>query len=121
MMHAPMKDKNGKTRTDRPDLADTKKLYQWAFSSFKLQPGADVKEPVAQIKVKCSFGKDKVNLLPEKELSVLLPSEVNASSIIKTPNIPKELTAPVKKGQVVGTATLTLANEKIGEINLIAE
>ena len=35
-------------------------------------------------------------------------------------NIPVDVEAPVEKGQVIGTVTFTLGDEKIGEYNLTA-
>jgi len=50
----------------------------------------------------------------------MLPTNVSANSVIITKNIPDVVTAPVKKGQVIGTATLSYANQKLTTVNLVA-
>src|SRR5699024_11060533 len=36
------------------------------------------------------------------------------------PNLPESIDAPVKKGDVLGTADLMLSGEKIGQVDLVA-
>jgi D-alanyl-D-alanine carboxypeptidase (penicillin-binding protein 5/6) len=37
-----------------------------------------------------------------------------------TPNVPASVDAPVQKGQVIGTATLTYAKQKLATVRLVA-
>ena len=54
---------------------------------------------------------------------MLLPKDIEISSIIATPNedVPESVVAPVTKGQVLGSATLSYANQELGTIQLIAD
>ena len=49
-----------------------------------------------------------------------MPEGVSADSIQLIKNLPESIKAPVKKGDIVGTITLKLANEELATVNLVA-
>jgi D-alanyl-D-alanine carboxypeptidase (penicillin-binding protein 5/6) len=49
-----------------------------------------------------------------------MPNDVSIDSIDKVYDIPDSVEAPVKEGQKLGTLTLSYANQKIAEIDLLA-
>ena len=106
------------------EMVDTKKLYEWAFDTLELKPLiSNLETPVAEINLELAWQKDTLLLLPEKNLSALLPVDIQNSSIICTPNddVPRSIKAPVKKGDVIGTATVSYANKVLGTVNLVAK
>lgn len=117
---APSVDANGKQIKTRGELVDTKKLYQWAFKNLELKNILNSEESIGEVKLKDAWNKDKLLLVAEKDYSAMLPMNVSASSVIVTKNVPDAVTAPVKKGQVIGTATLSYANQKLTTVNLVA-
>ena len=44
----------------------------------------------------------------------------DSSSIILTKHVPEEIEAPVKKGQKIGTATLSYAGQNLATVDLVA-
>nr|WP_319487439.1 D-alanyl-D-alanine carboxypeptidase family protein [uncultured Caproiciproducens sp.] len=117
---APSIDANGNQIKTRGEMVDTKKLYQWAFKNLQLKSILNSNESIGEVKLKDAWNKDKLLLVAEKNYSAMLPMNVSASSVIITKNIPDVVTAPVKKGQVIGTATLSYANQKLTTVNIVA-
>ena len=68
-------------------------------------------------------GTDTLSLVPEKETSALVPSKVTPASVlfeIVEGSVPKNIVAPVKKGDVLGKAKVYYAGQELAEINLVA-
>jgi D-alanyl-D-alanine carboxypeptidase (penicillin-binding protein 5/6) len=59
-------------------------------------------------------------LSPAKDLNSLIPSDIDPSSIQRIVDIPKQINAPVKKGDVIGTLKLKLADKQFETVNLVA-
>lgn len=121
VLGAPTKDQNGNKYADNLSFIDTKTMYEWAFSFFKFKPVVELNEVIANVKVNLSADKDTIHLVPEKALNALIPGDIAASTVEITPSVPSEITAPVKKGDIIGTATVTLYGSEIGKINLVAQ
>ena len=115
-LEAPLDQVDGKYR----NFVDHQFLYNWAFDELKVTKILESETSIAEIKVTLSEDKDYVLLYPEKDFSFLLPEGVSADSIQTIKNLPESIKAPVKKGDVVGSMTLKLANEELATVNLIA-
>jgi hypothetical protein len=63
---------------------------------------------------------DEVGVSPEKTFISMIPKTADASSIVVDYTLPAEIEAPVKKGQVVGSAVVKIAGQPLGEIKLAA-
>jgi len=113
-------DSKGNSIKTHGEMIDTKKLYQWAFDNFQIKSVVDSGATVGEVKLDYAWNKDKLLLVAEKGYSTILPKDVAATSVIVTPKLPKSVKAPVKKGDVVGTATLSYANQNLATINLVA-
>ncbi len=120
---APDQNSDGTTVETNGAMLDTKKLYQWAFENLEIKPIVNMDVPVTEIGLELAWQRDTLKLMPESNLSVLLPKDIEISSIIATPNedVPESVVAPVTKGQVLGSATLSYANQELGTIQLIAD
>eukprot|EP00826_Nyctotherus_ovalis_P048909 TRINITY_DN5820_c0_g1_i2.p1 TRINITY_DN5820_c0_g1~~TRINITY_DN5820_c0_g1_i2.p1 ORF type:complete len:397 (+),score=-60.41 TRINITY_DN5820_c0_g1_i2:144-1334(+) len=121
-MGAKDKDASGVRYKENKAMLDTRSLYRWALSTFQLKQIITANYPVTEVKVDLAWGKDSVLLTPEKDVSFMLPKDVNVSSItINNLQIPDTISAPITKGQVVGTATLSYANQNLTTINLVSD
>jgi D-alanyl-D-alanine carboxypeptidase (penicillin-binding protein 5/6) len=102
-------------------MIDSKNLYRWAFKNLELKTIAGKEQPVTEVKINMAWQKDSMLLVPEKDVAFLLPKTVNAKSVsFSDIDVPKSINAPVKKGDVVGTATITYANQELTKVNLVA-
>lgn len=118
-MGAPYRNAQGKMNSNGAFL-DTKALYKWAFENLRIKSIVKEDEPVAQVKLSLAWDKDVLLLKPETGFSALVPKEADASSVQLVPKLPESYNAPVKAGDIVGTADLKLAGEVIGNINLVS-
>lgn len=119
VMNCPNKDANG--NKVRNDFKDTKALYEWAFSTFEYKSVTTVGKPVGEVKVELSSDTDYVNVVPKEDFLYMLPKTANESTLnVEVKLISDTVDAPVKKGQVMGTATYYYADEKIGEVQVVA-
>ena len=102
-------------------FTESKELYRWAFNNFEFKTVADVTTPVAEIAVEKSFDTDFVSLYVEKSFTSVLPKDANDSTISIVPKPTADtVNAPIKKGQVLGTADIIYAEKVIGTVNLVA-
>ncbi len=117
---APSVDANGKTITEHEEMRDSKKLYQWAFSELELKSIISSDETVTDIPLAYAWDQDSLLLTAEKSFSTILPADVSVNSILVEYNLPEKVEAPIKKGDVIGTATYTYANQELTTVNLVA-
>ena len=106
---------------EKNHFTESKELYRWAFNNFEFKRVADTANPVAEIGVELSLDTDFVSLYVEESFISILPKDADDStiSIVPTP-ISETVDAPVKKGQVLGTADIIYAEQIIGTVNLVA-
>ncbi len=119
-MNAPMKYQNGDAIADNLSFVDAKQLYKWAFSKWSVQPIVNPTTPEGEVKVRLATEKDVVQVFPEKEIQKLLRNDIDISSLQKIKNLNESVDAPVKKGDVLGTMEIKLADEVLTTVNLVA-
>jgi D-alanyl-D-alanine carboxypeptidase (penicillin-binding protein 5/6) len=105
----------------RTEFVTAKEMFRWAFNNFEFKSVLDISTPVAEMPVRLSSDYDYVSLYPEKQLTSILPREADNSTVIIKPTLNAEsVNAPVKKGEVMGTAKVIYAEQVLGEVNLVA-
>ena len=107
----------GESSNDR--FGGAKKLLDYGFANYNyssIDAGLEEKPKIQVLK-----GTQKtVEILPQGTLNVLLPKTASGNIERKTV-LSENVTAPVKKGDVLGTVTVTLNGEQLGEIALVAK
>lgn len=106
---------------DHPASYETGLLMDWVFENFAIQPAMKTGEPLAEVKVRYSTDADTVMLFPADDMMTILPKNTDESVTQKTFQLPEYVTAPVKKGDVIGTVTLSLSGQTIGVVELTAD
>ena len=106
---------------EKKHFTESADLYRWAFNNFEFKKVADTSNPIAEIQVDLSLDTDFVSLYVEKGFTSVLPKNADDStiSIVAKPTSEK-VDAPIKKGQVLGTADIIYAEKVIGTVNLIS-
>lgn len=106
----------GESSNDRFNGA--KKLLDYGFANYNYSSiEAQLEENTELTVIK---GTEKtVGIKPQGTLNVLLPKSASGKIERKTV-LSENVTAPVKKGEVLGTVTVTLDGEQLGEIPLVA-
>ena len=107
----------GESSNDR--FGGAKKLLDYGFANYNyssIDAGLEGK-----LKMEVLKGTQKtVEVSPQSTLNVLLPKSASGKIERKTV-LSENVTAPVKKGDVLGTVTVTLDGEQLGEIPLVAK
>lgn len=102
-------------------FTESANLYRWAFNNFSYKEIANSKEPVCEMPIELSFETDFVPLHFKEPLSRILPNEADDSTIVIKPKLnSKKCEAPIKKGQVLGSAEVYYAEKLIGTVDLVA-
>ena len=104
----------------RPALLETGTIMDWVFNTYTIAPALDTTQPITEVRVTYSTQADTVMLYPADNMMTLLPREGGSALTEQIFNVPDELGAPIKQGDIVGTVTLTIQGETIGTADLIA-
>ena len=105
----------------RYEFVESAELYRWAFNDFSFKEVANSTDPVCEMPVELSLDTDFVSLYFEKPFVTVLPNEADDSTIVVKTHLKSEsVEAPVKKGEVLGTADVIYAEQVIGTVNLVA-
>ena len=104
----------------RPALVETATIMDWVFDTYTSAPALDTTQPITEVRVAYSTQADTIMLYPADNMMTLLPREGGAALTEQVFNVPDQLPAPIKQGDIVGTVTLTIEGETIGTADLIA-
>lgn len=97
-----------------------KELFDWAFNNLSLKEVVSANSVMAEVTLEQAWNKDALTLVPETSFTTLLPTSVTGTAVMKKFDLPESVTAPVRKGDVVGTVTLAFAGDELGTVNLVA-
>ena len=105
----------------RYEFEDSRKLYEWAFNDFEYKALVTKDQIVGEATVNLSFDTDYVSYVPSKDFSAIIPKNADSSTIQFKVNLSKKsFDAPIKAGQKLGTADIMFANEKMGQVDIVA-
>lgn len=108
-------------KSNRQEFLGSADLYRWAFKNFSFKEIATSNEPVCEMPVENSLKTDFVSLYFKEPFISVLPNSANDSTIVIKPHLNGESAkAPIKKGDVLGTAEVIYAEKTIGEVELIS-
>mgnify|MGYP001853581797 FL=1 len=101
-------------------MLDAATLFRWAFLNLGKMTIAAQGDVLADVPLEYAWQKDTLQLVAGENVSVMLPTSVDSSSIIVSTQVPDSVKAPVEKGEQVGTATMSYAGEVIATVPLVA-
>ena len=105
---------------DYLNFEDTISLYDWGFTDFSYRNVVDTTSPVYELDVELAQDHAKAVLYPQQSLRLLLPRDTTDDDVVLDINIfNTELTAPVKAGEILGEAVVSVRGEIYGKVNLI--
>lgn len=99
-------------------FSEAKALLEYGFSNCKLYSD-ETKKRIPQIDV-INGQQKKLSLLPKSNFSFVETKGRSLSEVKTLLDVPKELPAPIKKGQCIGSISYFIGEEKIGSIDLYA-
>ncbi len=102
--------------------SDVKNLLAWASYNFAERKILDKSKILCEIPVKAGDNVSHVLVVPEKSVYAFLDVDADLSAITLSEQLDKlSLTAPVSKGEVIGSVTIVLDGEPIGYADLVAK
>lgn len=105
----------------RYEFKDSSNLYRWAFTNFQYCTLVTTDQIIGEIPLELAADQDYLQLYPAEEFSAIMPNDLDESSIITSVVQKSEsVDAPVKKGDVMGYATIIYAGEEIGRVDVVA-
>lgn len=117
LLHAPYEEGKSEEYGTMTDAAD---LFRWALTSLELSTVATASTPVCEEKVNLAWGKDSVLLVPESNLSAIVPKEMKNNNITIETDVPESVDAPLKTDTVVGKATIYYTPDNSTEKQVVA-
>lgn len=111
---------DGYARGVHEEMMDCRTLFRWAFTNLAKKTVASQGDVLSSVKLEYAYQKDELLLAASENVSVMLPESVEQSSIVITVDKPESVQAPIRKGEVIGTATLSYANEIIATVPVVA-
>lgn len=123
VLNAPQYDIDGDGVEENVAFTDSKKIYEWAFNNIVLTKVTSKTDIVTVVDVKYNWKTDHLALVPEEELSALVPTGTETGSLqVRTieKETPKTVNAPIKKGDVIGKAEVLYGDSIVATVNLVA-
>ncbi len=102
---------------------DCKKVLKWTYANIKYKVVAQEDQTLHVNKVEYCWKTDYIRLVPTKETYALVPSSLDTSSVYfeLNENLYSTLKAPIKKGDVIGTATVYYADNAVATVDVTVE
>ncbi len=105
---------------DYLNFEDTIKLYDWGFSDFSYRNVVDTQTLVYEMDVELAENGAKAVLYPSERIRLLLPRDTTDDDIKLDYNLfQTELRAPVKAGEILGEAVVSVNGEVYGTVSLV--
>lgn len=102
------------------EMLDARSLFRWALTELEKKTVVSQGDVLSSVKLEYAFQQDELRLAAGDNVSVMLPKSVDQTSILITVNKPESVQAPVRKGEEIGTATISYADEVIGTVPVLA-
>ncbi len=98
-------------------------MLKWAFSNIKMKELADSSYNLGEVAVKFGRGNDYVALVPQSNISAVVHRDIDMDNMtVKfSDDFPTQVDAPVKQGDIIGTADVIYNDVKISSVTLVAQ
>ena len=101
-------------------FVETKKLFEWAYSSYSMKTATGAQEAVTECPVRLGKDKDSVTLVTDKDVKVLLPRSADASMLDVSIDTQDSYDAPIRKEDKLGTVTYSYHGQNLASADLVA-
>ncbi len=104
----------------RKQFSESSRLLQWGLDNFSTIEIVDASLTYGSVTVNLSTEADQVAVQPDSTITAEVPNDVTAESFTQDITLMSSVDAPVSKGDVLGTMTLSLDGVEYGTVNLVA-
>ena len=105
--------------TSKERFADATALLDHGFANYRVVRPVSKGEELGRIKVKKGV-LDEIRVIAERELCEVV-NKNDMTEIEANITLAEDITAPVKKGEVVGRAEFTMGERNIGSVDLVTD
>ncbi len=123
VMGAPQYDIDKDGVEENVAFTESKKIYNWAFENIELTKVTNKTDVITVVDVQYNSKVDHVRLVPAEEISALVPLGTQSGSLVTRPiesETPEIVSAPIKKGEVIGKAEVLYGNDVVATVDLVA-
>lgn len=107
---------------DTQSFSETIRLFDYGFDGFQRAVILDTMELIDEVSVTLSQEQNTVKVHPAESIERLIPSDISSEDITRTITFHAEsVEAPVAKGQVLGTVTLSYGDTVYATVDLLAD
>ena len=117
---SPYLDADGNHIDYHGEMYDAATLFRWALTSIENKTIVTDGDLIGEVDLKYVWNKDRIQVVAKGNVTAMLPTDLDESSIKMTLSLPDAVKAPVAKGDEVGTATYTYKGEVLAEVPLVA-
>lgn len=101
-------------------FTESRRLLEYGFNHFSTKTVLDEIEPIGTVSVSLCKEQDYITVLPAQSITATLPNDVDPASFERTVTLPETLQAPIEKGQVLGTISISHEGRDFGTVELVA-
>lgn len=105
--------------TSKDRIRDAQSLFAYGFANTAIYQDKTT-EKILQIPVKKGVA-DTLHAVAKQDFSYLDQKKADLNQITSKQNLPENLTAPIKKGDTVGSIDYYLGDKQIGSILVVAK
>ena len=106
---------------DRTYLSESQRLLEWGFAGYSRREILSGDDLIGELPVSLSSVADYVVAHPSGSLSATIPRDLEREAFQRTVTwLADAVEAPVTKGQLLGTITLSYEDREYGTLNLVA-
>lgn len=109
---------------ENTSMTDAQKMLDWVYENIRFKVIATPEQTVATVEVVAGKGDGKLHLVPEKEISALVPVSAGPASVmfeLVEGESTEKIMAPVKEGDIIAEANIYYADHKLKTVNLVAK
>lgn len=101
-------------------FSESRRLLEYGFNHFSSKTVLNAIEPVDTVPVSMCKEQDYITVLPAQSITATLPNDVDPSLFQRDINLPETLQAPIEKGQILGTVSISYEGRDFGTVDLVA-
>lgn len=101
-------------------FTETAELFDWGFANYAYYSVIKRGDSITEAPIEFGKEKDAVLLKATGEIQSILPKGFDEAKIVKSITVAKDVKAPVKKGDILGSITYSFEGEELGTVNLEA-
>lgn len=117
-LHAPYDE--SKEENEQYCMIEAADMFRWAFLNLSFVTPVTKDTPICEQKVDHAWDTKSILLVPQTDCNVILPQGYSEGDIRITPDSTDPVSAPIKKGDIITTATVYYKNEPFTQINLVS-